>query len=66
MTVEKLRGSEDDAEFRRERARRAARASHSTDAVVRRFVRRIPDLTPEQIETVRRALARPIGVDADE
>jgi hypothetical protein len=64
----KPRGKEDDPEFRRERARRAAVASHSTDAVLRRFVRRIPDLTPEQIDTVRRALSRPseIGAEADE
>lgn len=44
-----------DPDFRTERARRAARSKATRDAIGN-FVSRIPDLTPEQIETVRRAL----------
>lgn len=51
-----LRGSITDPEFRTERARRAGRVSQSAAGLITRFVNAIPTLTPEQIETVRRAL----------
>ena len=51
-----VRGSAQDPAFRRERARQAALASHSTDALVRRFVRRVHELTPDQVAEVRKAL----------
>jgi hypothetical protein len=45
-----------DPHFRTERARRAAAASNSGKGAITRFLRALPELTDEQIETVRRAL----------
>ena len=45
-----------DPEVRIARARRAAQASHTGAGTVRRFLNHLDELTPEQIETVRRAL----------
>lgn len=51
-----LRGKAADPKFRTERARKAARASWTAGAVINRFLAKLDELTPEQIETVRRAL----------
>ncbi|MQA01739.1 MAG: hypothetical protein GEV07_03065 [Streptosporangiales bacterium] len=45
-----------DPEFRTERARKAAVASNGAKGVITRFLGKLPELTDEQIETVRRAL----------
>lgn len=45
-----------DPEFRTERARKAAEASNGAKGVITRFLRVLPDLTPEQVEIIRRAL----------
>jgi hypothetical protein len=45
-----------DPEFRKARARKAAAASNSGDGVITRLLNKLGELTPEQIETVRRAL----------
>lgn len=49
-------GIAQDPAFRTERARRAAAQGNGAKGVITRFLRALPDLTPEQIETVRRAL----------
>jgi len=45
-----------DPEFRTQRARRAGKASQTAAAHITRFLAKLPELTPEQIETIRRAL----------
>jgi hypothetical protein len=52
-----------DPQFRTQRARRAGKASQSAAAHITRFLAKLPELTPEQIETVRRALP-PVKVEA--
>ena len=48
-----------DPEFRRERARRAALASHSVDANIRRLVDAAPPLTAEQRDKLALLLRGP-------
>lgn len=51
-----LNGKLADPDFRTERARRASAKGNGAAGVITRFLRVLPELTPEQIETVRRAL----------
>lgn len=60
-----MRGKVADPAFRTERARKAALASHKSAALVTRFVKALPKLTPEQIETIRRALPPVTALTAD-
>lgn len=53
-----------DPEFRQERARKAALASHSLDAHVRRLVESAPELSPEQRDRIAVALRASIPKDA--
>jgi hypothetical protein len=48
-----LTGKLADPQFRRARASKAARASHSVDAHIRALVDAWPPLTPQQRETLR-------------
>jgi hypothetical protein len=50
--------------FRRERARIAGRAAHSTEALVRQLVARADELSPEDQERIRAALP-PVDDDAE-
>lgn len=50
-----------DPEVRRQRAAEASRATHSVDTLIRALVRRAPQLTDEQIETLRPILANADG-----
>jgi hypothetical protein len=43
-------------EFRTARARKAAAASHGAAGAISRFLRALPELSPEQIDVIRRAL----------
>jgi len=47
------RGKQADPEFRRARARKAALARHSTDALIDSIVAKAPELTPEQVAKLR-------------
>jgi hypothetical protein len=47
-----------DAEARSEQARKAALASHSTDALIDRIAKRAPALTAEQVARIRSLLPR--------
>jgi hypothetical protein len=51
-----ITGSTSDPEFRTRRAQLAAEASNGAKGAITRFLRALPELTDEQIETVRRAL----------
>lgn len=52
-----ITGSASDPEFRRERARLASQAAHSTDSLIDRLVRRAPRLTASQADRLRPLLA---------
>lgn len=51
-----ITGSNDDPEFRRERARLAGMASHSVDRFVRALVKRAPELTEDHRAQLRALL----------
>jgi hypothetical protein len=59
-----VRGSNADPEYRRERARKAAYASHSTDARIDALIKSAPKLTAEQAERLRQLLPAPADADA--
>lgn len=60
-----ITGTSADPEFRTERARLAAQRSNGAAGTITRFLRALPELTPEQIEVVRRALP-PVPDRADD
>lgn len=51
-----ITGTITDPAFRTERARNAAAASNGVQGTITRFLRALPELSDEQIETIRRAL----------
>ena len=53
-----------DPKWRVERAVKANQASNSAEAAVRRVVRRLPELSPEQRAELARLLVAPDGGDA--
>jgi hypothetical protein len=58
-----LAGKLADPQWRHERARKAASASHSLDSYVKRVHARRDELTPELVELLREALP-PVGAAA--
>lgn len=60
-----ITGSNDDPEFRRERARLASRAAHSVDRYVRTLVRRASELTEDHRAQLRALLASTDGGRSD-
>jgi hypothetical protein len=59
-TITRTIGDLTDPEFRRERASKAGRVSHSIDAYIRAIVKRADELTPEHA-----AVLRPLLPDED-
>lgn len=57
----KFAGRLADPEFRAQRARKAAAARHSLDTYINAIVARAPELTAEQVETLRPILSRDGG-----
>jgi len=63
-TITRVVGDLTDPEFRRERATKAGRASHSIDTLVRRVVDRAGELTPEHAAILRSVLPSVPGADS--